>query len=532
MLIEIYSSYQNASTEISERLIILDSNWLRTEKQLDFMKRIWDKLDKDHRAIQSQVLRLLVNSLEASINQIQNLEKKRKEKGNDLRLGAIIREPEYKKWKYAMIKKSLDTNIKSLEKWQQAFDPTWYLILRISDSLIDTELAKTTSSSSSARTEVASIATAKSIRDSFKAEPEVHASIFLPSSGVSSSARTSIPFTTASLLQRGPKNKVYVLDSVPSFPGLDSSVQNRDVRDLARKLTGTDPLRFGLLRCRGVVKVTNADNEIESYDFIFHIPPSLRSPKSLRDVLIQAKPDLSLSSRFHIAQQLSQSLSYVHTYGFVHKGIRPETILIFQDDESELAASFLLGFEKFRPAQGLTLRANDCAWQKDLYRHPRRQGLRPEDEYIMQHDIYSLGVCLLEIGLWQTLVVYGPSQSGHEAQIQSQDNHNMPEPSQLLTRLSNAENNETPKATLIKQSLVELALSELPPRMGDKYTDIVVSCLTCLDESNPDFSDESEFKDVDDVVIGVRYIEKVSTNAIYSTFFRLVWERRIKLTSV
>jgi hypothetical protein len=45
--------------------------------------------------------------------------------------------------------------------------------------------------------------------------------------------------------------------------------------------------------------------------------------------------------------------------------------------------------------------------------------------------------------------------------------------------------------------------------MGDKYTDIVVTCLTCLDESNTDFGDDSEFEDADGVLIGVRYIEKV-----------------------
>jgi hypothetical protein len=46
--------------------------------------------------------------------------------------------------------------------------------------------------------------------------------------------------------------------------------------------------------------------------------------------------------------------------------------------------------------------------------------------------------------------------------------------------------------------------------MSDKYAEVVVSCLTCLDTSSPDFSDESEFTDDDDVVVGVRYIEKMS----------------------
>jgi len=34
--------------------------------------------------------------------------------------------------------------------------------------------------------------------------------------------------------------------------------------------------------------------------------------------------------------------------------------------------------------------------------------------------------------------------------------------------------------------------------------------LTCLDQDNEDFGDDSEFQDEDGVLVGVRYIEKVS----------------------
>jgi hypothetical protein len=69
---------------------------------------------------------------------------------------------------------------------------------------------------------------------------------------------------------------------------------------------------------------------------------------------------------------------------------------------------------------------------------------------------------------------------------------------------------EFKKASLLKDSLVDLAREKLPSRMGDKYTGVVVNCLTCLDEGNIDFGDQSEFEDADGISIGVRYIEKVS----------------------
>ena len=52
--------------------------------------------------------------------------------------------------------------------------------------------------------------------------------------------------------------------------------------------------------------------------------------------------------------------------------------------------------------------------------------------------------------------------------------------------------------------------------MGEIYTNVVVSCLTCLDNDSITFGDLKEFMDPDDVVVGVRYIEKVST-----------WTRRV-----
>ncbi|KAH7072778.1 HET-s/LopB domain protein [Paraphoma chrysanthemicola] len=512
-LIALYSSFKNATTEIGERILLMETNWLRTEKQLDFLKRIWDKLDDDHQAIQLRILRLLIINLESAIEEVGKLghtKKKGYAVGSDGKAG-----PEYKRWRYAFVKKGLDATIASLEKWQRAFDPTWFLILRMSDALVDVELAKVTHSTPSVSTPAspdASITSAKTIRDSLRPEDtSTRSSIFLPAEGISSSTRTPIQYSTACLLQRGPKNMIYILDSVQSLPEANPAVQDADVRDLARKLANADPLKFRLLQCRGVVKVLGADKKISSYDFVFHIPPSLRSPpQSLRKILIDAKPDISLSTRFHIAQQLAQSLSYVHTYGFVHKGIRPETVLIFPNQNGELASLFLLGFEKFRPAQpGRTLRAGDDLWQKELYRHPRRQGLRPEDEYVMQHDIYSLGVCLLEIGLWQTLVVHHPGSTVINTSLRELSIGDQPIASSLLPTLKDHNKDKVKNASLVKDCLAVLAKRELPSRMGDKYTDIVTSCLTCLDETNADFSDESEFKDEDGITIGVRYIEKV-----------------------
>lgn len=484
-LVDQYATFKAAGAEIDEQILCVESNWKKTEIQLGFLVQVWDTLDEEHRNIQNRILRVLVSKLEAAIAQIERVQKKKKDKDTGNGDGGSG----MKRWKYVLVKGCLDKAIQDFEAWQKLFDPSWFLIMRVGSSRIDQELDKDD------KTEVGSVSTAKGLRDSLKEVPQIKTSVFLPEDGLASAIRHNIPFSTAQMMQRS-STKRFILDSVACDPEANLSILTKDVRELATKLSRAEPLTFGLLNCRGVVKVADsAKKKVTSFTFVFRIPESLENPKSLRSILVSADITHSLSNRFKVAQQLAISVSYIHTYGFVHKNIRPETILIFQNQRSVLGASFLLGFEKFRLADGKTMRFGDCVWERDLYRHPRRQGLKPEEDYTMQHDIYSLGVCLLEIGLWESFVKFCDGSNAS--------------PSPVLAILSDPEKDEVKKASLVKDVLVDLAKEQLPSRMGDIYTEIVVTCLTCLDDGNADFGDDSEFQDADGVLIGVRYIEKV-----------------------
>jgi hypothetical protein len=455
--------------------------------QLDFLKQVWETLDEEHQNIQSQILRVLASKLENAISQIKRVQRKKRDRdGEDENTGVGI-----KRWKYILIKECLDKAIQDLEAWQKMFDPSWFLIMKVGSPLIDRELAKDD------KTEVASMRTARKLRDSLKQEPQIRISVFLPEDGLSSAHRYNIPFSTAQTMQRSASSKWFIVDSVACDPEANISALTKDVRELATKLSQVDALTFGLLNCRGVVKATDpGKKEVISFNLVFNFPEGLENPRSLRSILDSADVNISLSDRFRVALQLATSVSYIHTYGFVHKSIRPETVLIFHNQTSLLGGTFLLGFEGFRLAEGRTMRSGDSAWEKNLYRHPLRQGLEPKKDYMMQHDIYSLGVCLLEIGLWESFVIY-------------HDEGSDPSPSTDLTILSDADKDEIKSAFLVKDALVDIAKQRLPSRMGDRYTEIVVTCLTCLDKSNTDFGDDSEFEDADGVLIGVRYIEKV-----------------------
>jgi hypothetical protein len=40
------------------------------------------------------------------------------------------------------VKQHLDETIQDLDLWQKMFDPSWFLILKVSNSLIDQELSR------------------------------------------------------------------------------------------------------------------------------------------------------------------------------------------------------------------------------------------------------------------------------------------------------------------------------------------------------------------------------------------------------
>ena len=385
------------------------------------------------------------------------------------------------------------------------FDPSWFLNLKVSSAIIDKELYRDGSA-------VSSFTGVSSLRDALREEPLQKTSVFLPADGLDATRTRRIPFASASCIQRAGSDKWVVVDCIPCAPEVDVGLATKDVRELARKLSSVDPFTFGILQCRGVVRVMEpGSGRLRSFDFIFNIPRELSSePRSLRDYL-SSNLDHTLTDRFRLAKQLAKSISYVHTLGFVHKNVRPETVLWFPTNDPGSDLFVLVGFEKMRMADGRTLRSGDSTWEKNIYRHPHRQGLIPEEIYTMQHDMYSLGVCLLEIGLRESFLSY-------------QDGATSPQPTAVLG--STLDSPEFKQPPLMKEYLVTIARRELPKGMGERYTMVVVNCLTCLDQENIDFGDQSEFEDADGVLVGVKYIEKVCTLPTQSLQARAYTESR------
>jgi hypothetical protein len=142
----------------------------------------------------------------------------------------------------------------------------------------------------------------------------------------------------------------------------------------------------------------------------------------------------------------------------------------------------------------------DALWHENLYRHPTRQGVAPEDMYTMLHDVYSLGVCLLEIGLWSSFVQYALGSNGETTIL----------PGLLEIAAVPKMRDERKRAFELKSVLTELATSRLPGCMGDKYASLVTSCLSCLDKSSKFMSGDTASDTLDDGTdLGARYIQRI-----------------------
>ncbi len=171
------------------------------------------------------------------------------------------------------------------------------------------------------------------------------------------------------------------------------------------------------LSSRGILNCLGYRNEPEA-ELVFEIPTDLTEMQTLEN-LVTADQELAgararpLDYRFRLARGIAEAVLSVHALKRVHKNIRTSNILLLKPKDSDIMQMgnpFLIDWAMLRSTDMPSSMAGEQNWLKDIYRHPRRQGLQPEQRYNMGHDIYSLGVCLLEIGLWEPLVA---EREGH-----------------------------------------------------------------------------------------------------------------------
>jgi hypothetical protein len=141
----------------------------------------------------------------------------------------------------------------------------------------------------------------------------------------------------------------------------------------------------------------------------------------------------------------------------LHESFRSDNILLFprwtgEEPNRRLDVNYcqpwVFGFEYFRPEPFFSAGPSDFEPSRDIYRHLDRQG-QPTKMFQKIHDIYALGVVLLEIGIWEPALKFEKD---------------------MFARVRN------PKA--VQAQLAKHARKRLEAKVGRRYMEVVLRCLT------------------------------------------------------
>lgn len=196
---------------------------------------------------------------------------------------------------------------------------------------------------------------------------------------------------------------------------------------------------------------------------------------------------LSIGQRLTLARSLAVTVQHLHHAEWIHGNITSNNIYCFHTQEQnesglpnlQLKNAYLFGFQFTRLDEDYS---DHRMWSTlenmdNFYRHPDRQVLPeeggPKRPHKAIHDIYSLGVVFLEIGLGRTAEELTKQMSRTPGQFTGQGR------------------GFEAAAKLAKPYFIFLAENFLPEKMGDSYASVTRICLNG-DIKNPEDVDGAE----------------------------------------
>ncbi|KAF2847407.1 hypothetical protein T440DRAFT_403602 [Plenodomus tracheiphilus IPT5] len=197
----------------------------------------------------------------------------------------------------------------------------------------------------------------------------------------------------------------------------------------------------GTLKCLGYFE----DPKQPRFGLVFELPTSVYSgpsdaqkpldelrPVTLLSVLQTGSKSLHnsnsatppLEDRFRLAYTLGVTFNKLHADEFVHKDVNSSNILVFRKSKRQSANSRALQYTLRSPVicsfdlfSEYDIEPTTNTPTLNIYRHPddpKFTGVK-DQQYNPQFDMYSLGLILLEVGLWQPLAdLWKPKYTLHD----------------------------------------------------------------------------------------------------------------------
>ncbi|KUJ24440.1 uncharacterized protein LY89DRAFT_776560 [Mollisia scopiformis] len=194
--------------------------------------------------------------------------------------------------------------------------------------------------------------------------------------------------------------------------------------------------------------------------FVYRLPSGISTDDywTLSELIGTVKA-LPLEVRFQLASTICDAILHLHSIGWFHKAIKSENIIILRNLHNTLREAsshkfydfdnpYVIGFDCSRPSQTESRLTVDFSVKNNIYRHPERWGTPKPFE--RKHDIYALGILLLEIGCWRPLPSMDGSRKGFES---------------------------VKKPERLRDTLLEIVRTKLAHSAGSKYCEAVAFCL-------------------------------------------------------
>ena len=233
---------------------------------------------------------------------------------------------------------------------------------------------------------------------------------------------------------------------------------------------------FRVLPCAGFYQ----DPSTYSCGLVYEFPAFLLKEQkfvTLRSALEETRDRLaqqpSLEQRFQLAQALTSSVLKFHTVSWLQKSISSFNVAFFHSSNESwlngIANPFFLGFLYSRSndanafTEGPTEDAHHREYQHPTYRQKKIKNL----VYRAEYDYYSLGLVLLEIGLWKSL-------------------------SEIFTSLNRLRNLSSDRTTPPLDSILLNCVPRLRLSMGTRYQEIVEMCLRGRFEIPPGLDERTQ----------------------------------------
>ncbi|KAL9617046.1 MAG: hypothetical protein Q9160_008119 [Pyrenula sp. 1 TL-2023] len=245
---------------------------------------------------------------------------------------------------------------------------------------------------------------------------------------------------------------VYIELREYNYPHDPKETALRKVRSLSRLFKETPPSLLSILPFAGYI-----DEPVRNrFGLAFYT--GLKNSQDGRPAITlqeayTLRRNIPLDDRFAVAIALAKTLSSLHAVGWLHKSLRSENIVFlskFGEANHDLSQPYILGFDLSRPKSENSDNTKEFRRPQQIYTHPKRWGT-PQEIFSPVHDIYSLGVILLEVGCWRSAAKFDKAKQ-------------------------NLENiNDERK---VRDQLVEAAETYLPHLAGRQYSKAVLTCLS------------------------------------------------------